>query len=420
MRSVFTTMSSYPGLPEPDEEFSSWVTPKSSWYDPHVANAAFNKYMNELEYADAMGIDGIGANEHHNSAYTMQPSPNLIAAAIARRTRNAAIAVLGNTLAAYNPPTRVAEEMAMIDAISGGRLISGFVFGTPMDTAYCSSINPSELRARYEEAADLIIKAWTSREPFEFNGRFNQLRYVNPWPRVVQDPHPPIWCPSGGSPDTWDFTVSKGFLYSYLSFTGFQSGDKINRGYWATVKEHGAEPNPFQLCMNQFIFVAESLDEARDLYAESVDYFWRVVLKFDPRFTGPPGYLSERTIRHALKSHMAEAARGRAGAAPYGGTDTFDALVANGSILAGHPDEISAKLHESCTKFRIGNLVTNLAIGNMSEEVTKYNIRMYTQRVMPNVRPLFEDEWEHKWWPKPLEHRVGVQPLEVELAGSKA
>jgi len=412
VRSIFFTMMSYPKLPEPDDEYSSWVTPQAKWYDPKVANAAFNQYLNELEFADAVGFDGIGVNEHHNCAYTMMPSPNLWAAAMARRTSNAAITVLGNTLAAYNPPTRVAEEMAMIDSVSGGRLIAGFVLGTPMDTAYCTGLNPSQVRERFMEAHDLIVKAWTSEEPFEFLGRFNQLRYVNPWPRVVQDPHPPIWCPAGGSPETWAFTARMRYVYAYLTFGGIQSADKLNAGYWQTMADHGREPNPFSLACSQLLFVADSRKEARDLYAHSVDYFFSRVLRFSPKYTGSPGYLTEATVRIAIGSAMADAANGQA----FGNlhSPTFDSLVDAGVIIAGSPEEVSERLIANCTKFRVGNIVANLAVGNMTEDVTKHNIKMYAEKVLPNVRPLFENEWEHEWWPKPLADRVPLAALAAD------
>jgi alkanesulfonate monooxygenase SsuD/methylene tetrahydromethanopterin reductase-like flavin-dependent oxidoreductase (luciferase family) len=266
------------------------------------------------------------------------------------------------------------------------------------------------------------VRAWTSEEPFEFNGRFNQLRYVNPWPRVVQEPHPPIWCPAGGSPETWEFTARNRYVYAYLTFGGIQSADKLNLGYWETIKAHGREPNPFSLAASQLMFVADSLKEARELYAPSVDYFFHRVLNFKPRFTGSPGYLTEATVRMAIGSAMAEAAKGAAESTSKGqafNTDeishaTFDAMVEAGTIIAGSPEEVSERLIANCTKYRIGNIVANLAVGNMSEEVTKHNIRMYAEKVLPNVRPLFEDQWEHEWWPRPLDDRVGLQPLEVE------
>src|SRR5215813_7213226 len=79
-------------------------------------------------------FDAVCCNEHHSNGYGLMPSPNLIASALSRRTRDTAICVMGNSLVNYNPPTRVAEEFAMIDCISGGRLIAGFPVGTPMDT----------------------------------------------------------------------------------------------------------------------------------------------------------------------------------------------------------------------------------------------------------------------------------------------
>ena len=120
------------------------------------------------------------------------PSPNIIAAGLARRTKDTAIVVLGNSIALYNPPVRVAEEFAMLDCISGGRLVAGFPVGTSMDTNYCYGQIPALTREKYNEAHDLILRAWTEPDPFAFNGRYTQLRYVNIWPRPLQQPRPPI------------------------------------------------------------------------------------------------------------------------------------------------------------------------------------------------------------------------------------
>ena len=98
----------------------------------------------------------------------------------------------------------------MIDVISGGRLIAGFPVGTPMDTCFAYGQNPSMLRDRYHEAHDLVVTAWTEPDTFAFNGRFNQQRYVNIWPRPIQKPHPPIWIPGGGSVETWRWCAADG------------------------------------------------------------------------------------------------------------------------------------------------------------------------------------------------------------------
>ena len=126
---------------------SAWVVCENELYDPIRGHEVYNRYLDELELADQLGFDGICVNEHHQNAYGNMPSPNLIAAALSRRTTRAKIAVLGNALPLYNPPTRVAEEFAMIDVISGGRLIAGFVIGTGAEY-YSSGISPAEARAR--------------------------------------------------------------------------------------------------------------------------------------------------------------------------------------------------------------------------------------------------------------------------------
>src|SRR5262249_12094953 len=156
------------------------------------------------------------------NGYGLMPSPNIIAATLTRRTRNAKIVVMGNSPALYNPPIRVAEEMAMRDVISGGRLVSGFPVGTPMDTAFAYGQNPATLREKYREAVDLTIRSRTEPEPFSFNGKYTQLRYVNTWPQPIQKPHPPVWIPGGGSVETWDWCIEHDFNYAYLSYFGYQ------------------------------------------------------------------------------------------------------------------------------------------------------------------------------------------------------
>ena len=163
----------YPFLPaEFDARYDSgWVTVPNELWDRDRTRGLYQEYVDQLVYAEELGFDGLVLNEHHQNIYGLMPSPNLIATALARRTTNTAICVLGNSLALYNPPTRVAEEFAMIDCISGGRLIAGFPVGTPMDTTYAYGTNPSQLRERYYEAHDLVLRAWTEKDTFAFNGR---------------------------------------------------------------------------------------------------------------------------------------------------------------------------------------------------------------------------------------------------------
>jgi alkanesulfonate monooxygenase SsuD/methylene tetrahydromethanopterin reductase-like flavin-dependent oxidoreductase (luciferase family) len=192
MKFTWFHLMPYRFLPEDftTKHHSVWVDIPRNLYDPKAGHRLYNDYLDQLEFADEMGFDGLGVNEHHQNAYGMMPSPNLMGAAMARRTRRANLVILGNSIALYNPPIRVAEEFAMIDVLSGGRLVAGFPVGTSMDTNYCYGEVPATLREKYKEAHDLILKAWTEKEMFSFNGKFTKLRYVNLWPKPLQQPRP--------------------------------------------------------------------------------------------------------------------------------------------------------------------------------------------------------------------------------------
>src|SRR5213083_3041900 len=214
MKICFFHLMPYRFLPDDFENRyrSVWVDVPHSLYDPEKTSRLYHEFLDELEFAEQAGFDGLCVNEHHNNAYGLMPSPNLMAATLTRRTSRAAIIVLGNSLAAYNPPTRVAEETAMLDVLSGGRLVAGFPVGTPMDTTFCYGETPATLREKYREGVDLVLRAWRDPGPFSFNGKYTQLRYVNIWPRPIQQPHPPVWIPGGGSVETYEWCAENDFL----------------------------------------------------------------------------------------------------------------------------------------------------------------------------------------------------------------
>ncbi len=399
MKSLWFHLMPYTELPADFKEKhpSVWVDIHSSLFDPARAHLMYNDFLDELEYAADCGFDAICCNEHHSNGYGLMPSPNLIASALARRTRNATICVMGNSIALQNPPTRVAEEFAMLDVISGGRLICGFPVGTPMDDCFAYGQNPSLLRARYLEAHDLIIRAWTERETFAFNGRYNQQRYVNIWPRPIQRPHPPIWIPGGGSVETWQWCAEMDYVYSYLSYYGYKAGKSTMDGFWAEMDRLGKDRNPYRAGFAQTVAVAESRQQAIDLYTEAAEYFFGRCLHIDPRFATPPGYTTEATIRMGLQSQV-----GRAANTAIQRPTRMDELVSAGYLVIGSPDEVVEQLHELATSLNVGHLMLLLQFGNMGKELTKYNTRLYAEQVMPKLRPLFE-QWEDRWWPQPMQ-----------------
>ena len=393
-----------------DKHPSVWVDIHSALFDPRRAHHMYNDFMDELEFAAECGFDAVCVNEHHSNGYGLMPSPNLIASALARRTTDTALCVMGNSLALYNPPTRVAEEFAMIDVISGGRLIAGFPVGTPMDTCFAYGQNPSMLRDRYYEAHDLVLRAWTEQDTFAWNGRFNQQRYVNIWPRPVQKPHPPIWIPGGGSIETWRWCAEMDHVYAYLSYFGYQAGQATMDGFWAEMDRLGKDRNPYRAGFLQFVGVAESREEAYRLYREPAEYFYGRCLHVDPRFANAPGYTSEATQRAGVVGQVAQVARMRR-------FDTLardmDAIVEKGYVIIGSPDEVAAQLKEVAVNLNVGHLMLLMQFGNMGKDLAKYNTKLFAEKVMPQLTDVFA-EWEDRWWPQPMrrEARAPLTPFQ--------
>ena len=347
MKSIFFHLMPYRDLPDDFEERyeSVWVTPPNAELCDPVKVAQYYKWnLDELELADELGFDGLGVNEHHQNAYGFMASPNLMAAALARRTpNNSAILVLGNTLALYSPALRVAEEFAMLDCMTDGRLAAGFPVGTSMDVNRCYGVTPTETRPRFYEAHDLIMKAWTQPGPFAYNGRFNKLRYVNPWPQPLQKPHPPVWLAGGGSVETYEMAVNNDYTYNFLSFFGYRFAKKVMDTFWETADRLGADRNPYRAGFAQQICVAETDEQAEELYAEHVMYFFKKCLHVPPYFMETPGYRTKRSAEFIMKTNspaeMAAAATAR---------DDWKSLVEQGFVIAGSAETVTERLREAC------------------------------------------------------------------------
>jgi alkanesulfonate monooxygenase SsuD/methylene tetrahydromethanopterin reductase-like flavin-dependent oxidoreductase (luciferase family) len=294
----------------------------------------------------------------------------------------------------------------MIDCISGGRLIAGFPVGSPMDTCYAYGQNPSMLRERYHEAHDLVVKAWTEQDTFAFNGRYNQQRYVNIWPRPIQRPHPPIWIPGGGSVETWQWCAEMDYVYCYLSYYGYKAGQATMNGFWGEMAKLGKDRNPYRAGFLQLVGVAESREQAMELYAEPAEYFYGRCLHIDPRFAGPPGYATEETQRRGIKGMVSQAADASRDATRYETkfqmlAREMDGIVDKGYVIVGSPDEVVEQLTEVATNLNVGHLMMLLQFGSMSKELAKYNTRLFAEKVMPRLKHV-HSEWQDHWWPQPM------------------
>jgi len=398
MKFTWFNLMPWPHLPNDFREKyrSVWVDIPTTLYDPVKGHDLYNTYLDELEYAETLGYDGIGVNEHHANAYGLMPSPNIMAAALARRTSKAALVVLGNSIALYNPPIRVAEEFAMLDVISGGRLLAGFPVGTSMDTNYCYGDIPGLTRERYAEAHELIMRAWREQEPFAFNGRYTKLRYANCWPKPVQSP-PPIFIPGGGSLETYDFCLDFDYVYCYLSFGGYKRAKQLMDGYWQRVKERGKDMSPYRAGFAQTIVVAESDAEAERDYREHIDYFYNRCLHVYPGFADAPGYRTIKTLKANVTTQMTQQALGDVSKM------SWDQLTHEGYVIAGGPDTVVAQMKELITGLRVGNIFCLIHVGNMPKDKCMRSSKLFAEEVMPRLRDMWpEHAKDDRFWIHPL------------------
>ncbi len=362
-------------LPEDfDQHYdSAWTWLPNSLYDPEHGHTLYNRFLDELVLAEDLGFDGVCINEHHQNAYGTMPSPNLMGAILARQTKRVKIAVIGNALPLYNPPTRVAEEFAMIDVISGGRLIAGMVVGGGPEY-YSFTINPTYARSMYHEALDLVLRAWTEPGPFEHYGRHWQLKYVNPWPRPLQQPHPPIWIPGAGSQETIDFVAERRYGYMGIPYFHFDFFKRNFDSFREACQKNGYTADHEQLGWLLPIYVAESDEQAWAEYEKHLFYFAEKLLK--GLVVMPPGYTSARSIARINK------ALGK-----FLMTIKTRQQVEEGRYaIVGSPATVRDKLAESIKELGVGNLLGLFQLGTLPADLTRKNMTLFANEVLPSLR----------------------------------
>ena len=210
----------------------------NSGFDPERGKQLYDSYIDTMAFAEECGFDWVGCNEHHFSPYGLMANCNLIGAVLAQRTRTIKLAMLGNLIPLLNP-IRVAEEYAMLDVMSGGRLIAGMIRGVPHEyIAY--NVVPDESRARLREAAALIVKAWTEPEPFGWEGEFYQYPSVSIWPRPLQRPHPPILM-SASNEESAEFAGQHKAMMGMTLIADLAAAKRCIGVYRETARAHGLD-----------------------------------------------------------------------------------------------------------------------------------------------------------------------------------
>jgi alkanesulfonate monooxygenase SsuD/methylene tetrahydromethanopterin reductase-like flavin-dependent oxidoreductase (luciferase family) len=358
-----------------------WTNLPNAFYDPKKGHALYNRYLDELEYGERLGFDGLCVNEHHQTAYGMMPSPIVTASALARRTTRAKIAILGSALPLRTHPLTIAEEHAMIDNITGGRLISGFVRGIGAEY-HTFGVNPTFSHEKFHEAHDLIVRAWTEPGPFEFHSKHYHFNYVNVWPRPYQEPHPPIWIPSQGSRETIEFAAHPDHKYTYLqTFSPIKATARYLQMYRDIAKGFGYASTPSQLGWAVPIYVGESDEAALAEASVHFENFRNSYLKMPFEMILPPGYTSRESAKGMA------AAKGQL--AGYLHTKT---AMEQGMFICGSAKTVLDTLLGYAREIGFGNLLTMLQFGTLPADLTRRNMERFAESVLPGLKRAAQDD----------------------------
>jgi len=372
MQFSFFHLMPWTELTEPPRE---WPAPNSA-FDPVKGKALYDEYIDTLAFAEECGFSWTSCNEHHFSPYGLMANCNLIGAVLAQRTKRIKIGIVGNLVPLLNP-LRVAEEYAMLDVMSGGRLVAGFLRGVPHEyIAY--NIPPGESRARLREATELILRAWTEPEPFGWEGEFYRYPSVSIWPRPYQQPHPRIIL-SASNEESAEFA---GSFARYRPMIGIvliadlgATRSAIER-FKDVSRANGYDPQPSDILIGHHACIADTDEEAREQMRAAEAYFHGTLMAslHDAQrlVVQKTRYFGDEAATRRVGDHLGEIRR-----------RSIEELIEAGSILCGSPKSVIEQIRRLRGELGHGVVQMTMKIGNMPEKVVRRGMELFRDEILP-------------------------------------
>jgi alkanesulfonate monooxygenase SsuD/methylene tetrahydromethanopterin reductase-like flavin-dependent oxidoreductase (luciferase family) len=399
------------------KERSFYGTP-NSFFEPEHGAKILNQYIDEKVYTDQelLNFDGVMLNEHHGTPFCLGAVMDVEAAILAGKTNRVKIVLLGNPVATVGNPLRLAEELAMIDLISGGRLVPGWVRGAGSEQ-FANNTNPAQNRELFEEGVDFIIKAWTTPGPFRYEGKRLHFRHVNPWVLPLQKPRPPFWIPGLISPDTAQWCAKRRYPYVALA-TKLEPTLELWHFYAEAAAREGYQAGPENFGYLQPVMLADNQERAEELgqrllFGGAFAHFAR------PEWMFPPGYNSKAATRRLAQLETGPNTSGKPLFAGSGeeSEEEIEALkrhiyagypqiLKDMQMIAGTPDNVIPKLCKVLDVLRPG-IFSFWLDGPVSAKERKRCLELINRDVIPALR----EYGKNLGLVSPFEREPGSRPL---------
>jgi len=332
--------------------------------------ALYNEHMMLGDLAEPLGFDSLFALEHHFTGYSMSPAPLQLLSYYAGRTSRITLGTCVIVLP-WHDPIRVAEQIALLDVMSGGRTLMGFGRGAASVEYEGFRIPMEEARPRFVESAQLIIEA-LSNESFEWNGQFYQVPRMSIRPRPISHPERRFYA-SSVSPESAEVMAKLGFGLLIVMQNEWPKAAEDVHKYRATTQSVGHAPRPPIILPN--VACAETREEARDWATRYLGEKWDSIDNHyhfsDGHLGGVKGYESYGKLAKTYTKMKDETFRSKA-------TDFYVSIQ-----VVGTPDDCIQQVAELRRLTGTDHLVTEFSFGSMPHHVAELNMRLFADRVMP-------------------------------------
>ncbi len=320
-----------------------------------------------MRAAEDMGFDSIWAPEHHFTEYGFCASPMVTLAAISSVTRRIRLGS-GVVVLPFNDPVRVAEESAMLDLMSNGRLELGVGRGFQPVEYRGFGIDQSKSRDVFREALEVIVRAWTEDE-ISFKGKHFDIPPHSVRPKPLQKPHPPIWV-AAISEETFALAGQLGFNLLCSLVYGFKQEHtaQLLTSYRDSLRARGPDLGQREIGALCMVYCADSTHQARQDFAGPVLWYFRTIANY----VAPPA--SQQSIHgYEAYGHIRYAAR----------TVQWDELLATGAVICGSPDSCIQQIEELQQRYGFTQLLCWTRLSGLDHRKVLRSMELMQRHVIP-------------------------------------